>query len=130
MEEIIVVPCTQEKVWDASPDSGPVPAKDAYAKDAFRQWRRYAEGSGKRWFVLSTKFGLIQPDQPITRYNVPVSSAVRDLALRDRLKRQGREFGLEQADKVILLDWEKFEPLVRAAVGDSGTTCVLRRVCY
>ena len=107
-----------------------MPAKDAYTKSVFRQWRHYAERSGKRWFVLSTKSGLLDPDQPITRYNVPVSDAIRNRTLRDRLRQQGREFGLEQAGKVILLDWERFEPLVKAAVGDSGTPCVCRKVYY
>jgi hypothetical protein len=41
--DAIVVPCTQEKIWDAQPSLGAVAAKDAYIKPVFRAWRSYAE---------------------------------------------------------------------------------------
>lgn len=70
--EAIIVPCTQEKIWDSQPDLGAVPAKDAYTKAAFRAWRSYAEQSGCPWFILSTKYGLLRPDVQIEKYNVPI----------------------------------------------------------
>ena len=115
--EAIIVPCTQEKVWDARPDAGPTPAKDAYTKPVFATWKNYAEQSGSRWFILSTKFGLVEPDTPITAYNVPVSAAVTSPAFKELLKKQGLKIGLGLFDKVVLLDWEKCQPLVKAALG-------------
>src|SRR5687767_11533779 len=91
--EAIIVPCTQEKVWDLRRDAGAVAAKDAYTKAAFSAWRQYAEQSGAEWFVLSTKYGLIHPDKLITPYNVPISAAVADARLHQLLSRQGRELG-------------------------------------
>lgn len=39
----VIVPCTQEKVWDTNPSAGQMAAKDAYTKPAFLAWRRHAE---------------------------------------------------------------------------------------
>jgi hypothetical protein len=128
--EVIIVPCTQEKVWDSQPDLGAVPAKDAYTKAAFRVWRSHAERSGGPWFILSTKYGLLQPDQLIEKYNVAVSAAVGDAGLLSRLDKQGQEFGLGSVGRVVLLDWERFQPLVRAATRSLSVKCVLRKVQY
>ena len=128
--EAIIVPCTQEKIWATHPDAGAVAAKDAYTKSAFLAWRQHAEESGLPWFILSTKYGLVRPEQPIENYNVPVSSAVADAGLRRLLEVQGRELGLSKFEQLILLDWEKFEPLVRAAAPDRRIKCVLRKLLY
>lgn len=128
--DVIVVPCTQEKIWDTQPNAGAVAAKDAYTKPAFRAWRAYAEQAGGPWFILSTKYGLISPDQPIDRYNIPVSRAAADPNFLKLLQNQGRHLQLGKFGQVVLLDWERFEPLVRAAVGDQNVRCVLRKVRY
>jgi hypothetical protein len=127
--DAVIVPCTQEKVWDTNPSGGAVAAQDAYTKPAFLKWRRFAEQSGAVWFILSTKYGLLRPDQRIEKYNVPISSAIGDVALLTRLKKQGVEFDLRQFDRVILLDWERFEPLVRAALPDQKQY-ELKRLLY
>lgn len=128
--EVLIVPCTQEKVWDTEPTRGPTAAKDAYVKAAFTQWRRYAEDSGCPWFVLSTKHGLLEPDEAVPGpYNVPISAALRDAELASRLEKQAKRIDFSRFDKVVLLDWERFEPLVRAAVGSSAP-CALRKILY
>ena len=126
----IIIPCTQEKVWDTAPDRGAVPAKDAYAKPVFRKWREHAEQSGVAWFVLSTKYGLLSPDDLIEPYNVPVSAALTNLGLHALLEDQGRRLGLDRAEEVTLIDWEKFQPLVRAAVGNASVPCKLGKLYY
>ena len=50
--DAIIVPCTEEKVWDTHPNTGAVAAKDAYTKPAFSAWRQHAEQSGLPWFIL------------------------------------------------------------------------------
>lgn len=37
--DVIVVPGTQEKIWDTQSTAGPVAARDAYTKPAFHAWR-------------------------------------------------------------------------------------------
>lgn len=48
---------------------GPARAKDLYASEWFRRARRLIEQTGRPWFILSAKFGLVAPNQAITRYN-------------------------------------------------------------
>ena len=128
--DAIIVPCTQEKVWAADPFRGATLAKDVYTKDSFVEWRRYAEASGCEWFILSTKHGLLSPDDIVEDdYNVPISTAICDARLLDRLRAQGAKIDFSRFDQVILLDWERFEPLVKTAVGDSAP-CVLRKLLY
>lgn len=126
--EAIIVPCTREKVWDSQPELAAVAAKDAYTRAEFVKWRKYAEQSGVPWFILSTKYGLLEPNREIERYNVPLSAAAADATFLNRLGEQARQLGLDKFDRLVLLDWEKFEPLVRAAAGSSGVKCVLRKV--
>src|SRR4051794_2408965 len=111
--DAIILPCTQEKVWDGQLTSGSVPAKDAYAKPAFRVWRSYAERSGCAWFLLSTKYGLIPPEQLIDKYNVPVSSALSNAAFLRLLAAQGKELGISGFDRLILLIGSDSNPWLR-----------------
>lgn len=126
--QAIIVPCVAEKVWDSRPTAGPAPAKDAYLGQRFAKWRSYAEASGTPWFILSTKYGLLRPDDPIEHYNVAVSQALRDTSLLQRLREQGSALGLDRCEQLILLDWDRFEPLVRAAVPNPAVACVLRHI--
>jgi hypothetical protein len=128
--EALILPCTQEKVWHDRPDAGRVRARDAYVKPCFLAWRQYAENSGSPWFVLSTRYGLILPDHLIENYNVPVSAALQEDQSLVRLGAQGEELGLGSFDRVVLLDWERFQPLVKAATARLNVPCVLRHVCF
>ena len=129
--EAIIVPCTEQKIWRDRPDAPrEVPAKDAYTKSVFKKWKNYAEQSGAPWFILSTQYGLIKPDKCIENYNEKVSDACRNQKLKDDLRAQGNELGLGDFDKVILLDWEKFEPLVKAAIGDGKAKYELKKMYY
>jgi hypothetical protein len=51
--EAIIVPCTDEKVWRLGEVRGSVMAKDAYAKPAFRAWRRNCRSSPIRFQYVS-----------------------------------------------------------------------------
>lgn len=128
--DAIIVPGTAEKIWRTRPALGHVPAREAYTKPCFLTWRAYAEQSGCPWFILSTNYGLIPPGQLIWDYNVPVSAALESAALRERLVRQGRELDLGQFATVVLLDWERFRPLVESAIGAAPVRCVVRPLCY
>lgn len=106
---------------------GPIQARDAYVKPAFLTWRAYAERSGQPWFILSTKYGLIRPEQLIEDYDVSVARARRPRSFLELLERQGKQFNLGQFERVVLLDWKKFELFVRTAV-PAHVPCVLRTV--
>lgn len=46
----------------------PTPAKDLYTSSWFTKARRYAEGTGCPWFILSAEHGLVSPDQVLAPY--------------------------------------------------------------
>lgn len=59
---VYLVSCVSQKREE------PSPAKDLYVSDWFRKARRYAEASGSPWFVLSAKYGLVNPNEMVAPY--------------------------------------------------------------
>ncbi|MBK8462845.1 MAG: hypothetical protein IPL36_07400 [Nigerium sp.] len=69
--DIILVSCVKEKRAD------PAPAKDLYTSPLFGKERRHAESSGKPWFILSAKHGLVAPDHVLEPYELRLSDTPR-----------------------------------------------------
>jgi hypothetical protein len=128
--DAIIVPCTQQKVWSADPNAPPTPARDAYTAAAFKTWRAFAESSGVPWFVLSTKYGLVTPDQPISNYHVPISEAESDPDFLDTLRAQFREYGLGEFQSLVVLDWERFQEILKKVAAGSSAKVQLRKILY
>jgi hypothetical protein len=55
-------------------------AKDLYVSPLWNGRRAYAEAAGFPWLILSAKYGLLEPEQPIAPYDV----ALVDLTASDR----------------------------------------------
>ncbi|MCP4896362.1 MAG: hypothetical protein GY906_05250 [bacterium] len=128
--EIIIVPCTREKIWSIEPQRGEVPARGAYIKRAFARWRDHAENSGLPWVILSTKYGFLDPDQQITNYEARVSSAKSDPGYMTSLQEQARSRRLSEYDRITVLDWEAFEDLVKMALGGIASKVHLKKIMY
>jgi hypothetical protein len=128
--DAIIVPCTKQKVWDKSPNAGPVQARDAYLGPAFRTWRAYAEDSGSPWFILSTKYGLITPDVSISNYNIAISEAEADPVFMERLQLQIRELELDRCDRIRVLDLERFAGLIEQAMGSSAAKVEIHKILF
>jgi hypothetical protein len=71
MTRIALVGCVKTK------NDMPMAAKDLYTSNLFRERRRWAETKADRWFILSAKFGLVDPDDLIPPYNETLHSSVR-----------------------------------------------------
>ena len=54
---------------------GPAKARDLYVSTMFEGRRRFVERSCARWFVLSAKHGLLDPDEIIEPYDVSLARA-------------------------------------------------------
>ena len=128
--DAIIVPCTKRKVWDASPNAGPVPARDAYTGPAFMTWRAFAEDSGSPWFVLSTKYGLIEPQVTISNYNIPISEAEADPEFLERLRAQVAELQIDACEHVLVLDLERFHALMQQAMGPAAGKVGLHKILF
>jgi hypothetical protein len=61
---VVLVGCSSSKA------PGPQPAADLFTGAAFQKARAHAERAGVPWFVLSAKFGLLDPGEVIRPYDV------------------------------------------------------------
>lgn len=59
---VLLVTCVKTK------RAQPAAAKDLYVSPLFRRERRYAEGRGLPWFILSAEHGLVTPDEWLSPY--------------------------------------------------------------
>jgi hypothetical protein len=64
---VILLGCVQSKLDE------PAPAADLFISPLFRARRAYAEHSRRRWFVLSSRYGLVRPDQEVAPYDLPMA---------------------------------------------------------
>lgn len=124
--DIYIVPCTEEKVWSRDRARGATAAKDAYTDRRFSEWRHHVEATGHPWYVLSTRYGLLAPDDVVPGpYNVPISAAIRDGALLEKLREQGRHVDFSRAKHVYVMEWDRFLPLVNAAVNGAAPVKIM-----
>ena len=50
------------------------PARDLYTSPWFHKARTYADRTGRPWFVLSAKYGLVHPDEVIAPYELTLNA--------------------------------------------------------
>ena len=61
--DVLLVGCVKSK------RSQPAAARDLYTSALFARRRRYAEAAGAPWFVVSSRWGLVAPDEVIAPYD-------------------------------------------------------------
>lgn len=101
--KVALVSCVKSK------RSSPQPAKDLYTSPLFVGLRRYAEAYADRWLILSTKYGLVHPDQVIPPYEKTLNK------MRVGERREWAEMGqgelakeLPAGSEVIVLAGERY----------------------
>ena len=60
--KIVLVSCVKSKT------NKPMPARELYTSPLFKKSSAYAEQIADRWFILSAKYGLLEPDRVIAPY--------------------------------------------------------------
>ena len=60
--DLCLVSCVAKKL------PGSAPAKDLYTSDLFRKMRILVEAQGWPWFILSAKYGIVDPERVIEPY--------------------------------------------------------------
>jgi len=68
---VVLVSCVAKK------RSLSIEAKDLYLSDLFEKSRLFAETYGDKWFILSAKHGLLDPNQVISPYDVTLKNMSR-----------------------------------------------------
>lgn len=64
---VLLVGCVKTQL------DGPAPAEELFVSPLFRCRRRYAEASGCPWFVLSSRHGVLRPDDVVGPYDLPLA---------------------------------------------------------
>jgi cytoplasmic iron level regulating protein YaaA (DUF328/UPF0246 family) len=60
---IALVACVSKK------NKTPMPARDLYISDWFKKASSYADSISDQWFILSAKYGLLDPDDVVEPYD-------------------------------------------------------------
>jgi len=112
---LVVVPCGKAKVWEKNRRAGPTRAEDAYIGAPFKVNKSYAKAVGKRWVILSAKYGYIDPDFKIRGpYNVTFNDLKTTPISHPKLRRQVISKRLYQYRRVIALGGLQYREAVKA----------------
>ena len=95
---LVIVGCTRRKIWSLRKDAERyVPAKDAYVGDNFKQWIEKDINNPKltvkgfRWIILSGKYGFIEPEHPISDYDVNLNNPAHGPMSKESLTGQAHK---------------------------------------
>lgn len=117
MTRIALVSCAKKKRQERAP------ARDLYLSELFRRYRAYAIANANRWYILSAKHGLLDPDQVIAPYNCTLNemSAQKRRDWATRVQRQLREC-LPPGVEVIILAGTRYREGIERFLSDEGFT--------
>jgi len=117
---LFIVSCTKTKIWDTNPSSADfVPARDAYTGTGFKKFLEWlknndVEQKGFCWVILSGKYGFIEPDHPIARYDVYLgeksSGPISDETLVNQTKQ--KRWWRNNKNELIEVILEKFKHII------------------
>jgi hypothetical protein len=129
-DTLFIVSCTKEKIWDSNPNALQyVPAKDAYIGKTIRNWLDNPLSSQKRWLILSSKYGFIEPNHPICNYDVSFNDEktgpISDETLRRQVLHQCRwkdKKPIRDFKNIVVLGGETYFEKVKSAFLNTGVT--------
>lgn len=76
MKKVGLISCVKKK------QKGPLKAKELYNSPIFRKARAYAEKNYAKWYILSAKYNLLDPEKIIKRYNVSLNNKSKKFKIR------------------------------------------------
>lgn len=96
-------------------------AEDLYVSDLFRKVRGFVEARDWRWFILSAKYGLVEPERFIDPYERTLNS-MGVAARRDWAERCLDALGphLAGVESVVFLAGAKYREFLAPALGGRG----------
>jgi hypothetical protein len=115
MTRIALVSCAKKKRQER------VPARDLYLSELFRRYRAYAIANADRWFILSAKYGLLDPDRVIDSYDCTLNDMSaqerRDWATRVQ---QQLQQSLPPGAEVIILAGSRYREGIEPFLSANG----------
>ena len=67
-------------------------AKDLYISDWFKKAKLYVEANYNKWYILSAKYGLVEPEEELEYY---------EMYLPDQSKEYKIEWGVRVSNKLL-----------------------------
>jgi hypothetical protein len=122
MKKLAIVQCGDKKIWKENPNIGPVAAKDAYTSPYFQKNKAYAQKIGDHWMVLSAKYGFLEPDTKIEKYNVSFKKKKTNPITCEELKKQVIHMRLDRFDEIIVLGGKEYLQATEEAFRDMDCT--------
>lgn len=119
--DVVLISCVKTKLPHAAP------ARDLYTSGYFKKMRRYAEASGKPWFILSALHGLVAPEEELEPYEcyLPKQSAEYQRDWGRRVVRQLSErLGSLEGVVIDLHAGAAYASSIRAALRGSGAEVI------
>ena len=115
---IFLVSCASKKL------RGPEKAKDIYMPSAlFRKSRAYVESTGKPWFILSAKYGLLDIEKRIPRYNKTLNNMPKEKRYKwaqKVLKDLIPHLEKERIKSVVILAGSRYREFLEPELRDRG----------
>jgi hypothetical protein len=112
---VFLVACVSEKHGRA------MPARDLYCSAWFQKARAFVEREGADWFILSAKYGLVEPDRVIAPYDETLMDKTID-ERREWSRKVVEELGMRCAPgtSVVILAGEKYREFLSPALTQLG----------
>ena len=125
MAKLVIVSCGSKKIWNDNPSAGPTAARDAYVSPYTNWLKSYPQKFKNDWFILSAKYGFIEPDFIIPEpYNLTFKDKSARTISVEELREQVRSKKLNRFDEIVVLGGKEYANRVRAAF--AGTKCHVR----
>ena len=106
------------------------PARCLNTSDWFQKARAYVESTGRPWFILSAKYGLVRPEKVIRPYNETLNSPCPKDKRREWADRVLDELEphLEGVGSVVILAGERYREFLEPELRGRGVdVCVPMR---
>lgn len=122
-QTLVIVPCGLAKIWDKSPQEGPVEARLAYTGPPFKVNREYAERFADSWVILSAKYGFLNPGDTVEGpYNITFKRRSPPPITHAALSQQVRDQDLGRFDDVIGLGGRDYRAAIEHAFAATRVT--------
>lgn len=117
MTRVALVSCVKSKL------SRPAPARELYTSQLFRGFRALAERDFDRWFILSARFGLVEPSRVIPPYELTLNTFGMDARRewsKGVLQELERELPLEELADVTFFAGARYREFLVGPLCERG----------
>ena len=117
MKPLFVLPCSATKAPELI-EGVLMPARDAYAGQAFRMARDQLERSQAKWCILSARYGFLWPTTPIERYDDLMPARIDPADWEPFEAITARQYGkLRSAGRIVVLGSRRYAAAAAALLG-------------